>query len=54
MSDREVGGGQEQVRSGWGRMGERVLGETTGIRRHLRDKVDTYYNGNSQESMRMP
>ena len=32
---------------------ERVLEETTGIRRHLRDKVDTYYTENFQESMRM-
>lgn len=32
---------------------ERVLGETTGIGGHLRSKVETQCNRNSQESMRV-
>lgn len=31
---------------------KRVSGETSGIRRHFRDKVETKCNGNSLESMR--
>ena len=29
------------------------MGETTGFGRHLRDKIDTYHNRNSLESMKV-
>jgi hypothetical protein len=33
--------------------GERILGETTGIGRHLWDKLEIQVNGNFQESMKV-
>lgn len=38
----------DQVRGKWR---ESVLVETTGIRVHLKDELETWYRGNSQESI---